>query len=134
MNKPQRPGHDCLRLLRAGRRRRHTTPGSHCWVLGHRAGSRARCRGHGTRAHRLLADYPLAHTAIHRTWRRVMNVTMVWASTEPVWGVAHPQSSMRWQSSMRLPPHLTYSRPVRSALTGAFRRVLTEHRLDGTEA
>ena len=47
-------------------RRRHTAPPSHCWALGIGLFPRARGRGYGTQAHRLLAGYLFAHTTVHR--------------------------------------------------------------------
>lgn len=40
--------------------------GTHYWEIGIALLPEARGRGHGTRAHRLLARYLLAHTAVHR--------------------------------------------------------------------
>src|SRR6516165_8631584 len=42
--------------------RRHTAPASHRWVLGIALFPRARGRGHGTQAHRLLVGHLFAHT------------------------------------------------------------------------
>lgn len=47
-------------------RRRQTAPAAHCWVLGIGLFPRARGRGYGTQAHRLLVDYLFAHTTVHR--------------------------------------------------------------------
>jgi len=47
-------------------RRHDTAPASHCWALGIGLFPRARGRGYGTQAHRLLVDYLFAHTTVHR--------------------------------------------------------------------
>ncbi|QWF77704.1 GNAT family N-acetyltransferase [Amycolatopsis sp. CA-230715] len=46
--------------------RRVSGPRSSCWNLGIALLPAARGRGHGTRAHRLLARYLFAHTTAHR--------------------------------------------------------------------
>jgi RimJ/RimL family protein N-acetyltransferase len=47
-------------------RRRQTAAASHCCVLGIGLFPRARGRGYGTQAHRLLVDYLFAHTTVRR--------------------------------------------------------------------
>ncbi|HXL96358.1 MAG TPA: GNAT family protein [Streptosporangiaceae bacterium] len=47
-------------------RRHQPTPAAHCWEIGIALLPHARGRGHGTQAHRLLARYLFAHTAVHR--------------------------------------------------------------------
>jgi RimJ/RimL family protein N-acetyltransferase/AcrR family transcriptional regulator len=49
-------------------RRHQATPAAHSWELGIALLPHARGLGHGTQAHRLLARYLFAHTAVHRIW------------------------------------------------------------------
>jgi RimJ/RimL family protein N-acetyltransferase len=49
-------------------RRQKTTPAGYCFEIGIALLPEARGRGHGTRAHRLLARYLFAHTIVHRIW------------------------------------------------------------------
>ena len=43
-----------------------TGPTSHCWNIGIGLLERARGRGYGTRAQRLIAEYLFAHTQVNR--------------------------------------------------------------------
>ncbi len=49
-------------------RKDQTTPVGHSWEIGIALLPRARGRGYGTQAHRLLARYLFAHTTAHRIW------------------------------------------------------------------
>lgn len=50
------------------RRQVMTVPSSYCWEIGIILLPEARGHGHGTQAHRLLAQYLFAHTTVHRIW------------------------------------------------------------------
>jgi RimJ/RimL family protein N-acetyltransferase len=49
-------------------RKVQTTPAGNSWEIGIALLPRARGRGYGTQAHRLLARYLFAHTTAHRIW------------------------------------------------------------------
>jgi RimJ/RimL family protein N-acetyltransferase len=49
-------------------RKHQTTPAGYCWEIGIALLPRARGRGYGTQAQRLLARYLFAHTTVHRIW------------------------------------------------------------------
>jgi RimJ/RimL family protein N-acetyltransferase len=49
-------------------RKHQATPAGYSWEIGIALLSRARGRGYGTQAHRLLARYLFAHTTAHRLW------------------------------------------------------------------
>jgi RimJ/RimL family protein N-acetyltransferase len=49
-------------------RKVQTTPAGNSWEIGVALLPRARGRGYGTQAHRLLARYLFAHTTAHRIW------------------------------------------------------------------
>ena len=49
-------------------RKHQTTPAGYCWEIGLALRPRARGRGYGTQAQRLLARYLFAHTTVHRIW------------------------------------------------------------------
>jgi len=73
-------------------RRQQATPAGHCWESALRFSRMPRSRGHGTKAHRLLARYLFAHTTVHRSVCPRMNVVFKLLVSHPLagwFGVGH---------------------------------------------